>query len=495
MGREEGDVAQASPGAPRQPGPRLAGALGWSSLAVLGRQASQIVAALVLARVLGPASYGVISAATVFVTFTTLLLDQGLAPAVVQRPGIDRTTVRAVATLNLLMALLLAGATLLLADGIAAFFNAPPLADLLRVLSISLLLKGAAITPRAWAMRHLRFRDLAVVDIGGGLVGAGVGIVAALTLESFWAMAWQVLATDVVVLGVLVALGHGQLPSRHLSLTFPLLPFSLRVFGTNALAFFSRNSDNILVGRYLGVSSLSLYSMAYRILVVPVQFVGQTVNRAVFPTLASVADDPLATHAVVSRATNVLAFAAVPPMALAAVAAPELVRVALGEEWIGAAPVLTILCVAGARETVFQVTHSLMRAQGRGRLMLRYEIGATVVQVAGIVAGLTWGIVGVAIGFTVAGFLLTPVLMLIQRRLSGRTLTEQVRQLLPVLHVSAWGCAAYALVGLLAMNELATLVLGAAAFLAAAAAALLVFHRRLWRQLRQGWRDRSKGSR
>ena len=76
----------------------------WSAIAVFGRQASQIVSALVLARVLGPETYGVISAATVYVTLTTLVLDQGLAAALVQRPVISRSLPGAVATANLLTA-------------------------------------------------------------------------------------------------------------------------------------------------------------------------------------------------------------------------------------------------------------------------------------------------------------------------------------------------------------------------------------------------------
>ena len=95
-----------------RPGPAAAGSGGssvrWSAIAVLGRQISQLLAALVLARVLGPDHYGVISAATIYVTLTTLVLDQGMAAALVQRPVISRALPGAVATANLLTAVVLA---------------------------------------------------------------------------------------------------------------------------------------------------------------------------------------------------------------------------------------------------------------------------------------------------------------------------------------------------------------------------------------------------
>src|SRR4051794_16109228 len=101
----------------------------WSMAAVIGRQVSQMICALVLARLLGPETYGVISAATVYVTFTTLLLDQGLAAAIVQRPRLTRLTPGAVATANLLCGLVLAAVTVLTAPLVAAFFRAPDLTD------------------------------------------------------------------------------------------------------------------------------------------------------------------------------------------------------------------------------------------------------------------------------------------------------------------------------------------------------------------------------
>ena len=76
----------------------------WSLAAVVGRQVPQLVAALVLARILGPQSYGIVSAASLYVTLTALLLDQGLAAAVVQRPTLHRDVPGAVATVNVLSA-------------------------------------------------------------------------------------------------------------------------------------------------------------------------------------------------------------------------------------------------------------------------------------------------------------------------------------------------------------------------------------------------------
>lgn len=449
----------------------------WSMVAVLGRQISQMACALVLARLLGPATYGVISAATVYVTFTTLLLDQGLAAALVQRPRLSRWTPGAVASANLLCGAALGLVTVLAAPLVAGFFRSPDLTDLLRVLGVGLLIKALAITPRAINLRLMRFKIIGIADIAGGVLGAAAGITAALLGASIWSMAAQVIITDSVIAILLLVRTHGTRPNRHLGELREILPFSLRLFGSNALAFASRNLDNVLVGRFLGVTSLSLYSMAYRVLVIPVQMIGQTVNRVTFPMFSRLADDRERLGRSVLKVVELLSFATIPGMLLLAVAAPELIQVVLGSKWIETAPVLTVLAVAGARETVFSITQSLMRAHGAGKLVLRYELVATAVQLTGIIVGLRFGLIGVALGYTIAGFLLSPVMLIIQRHLSGVPVRALLGRMLRPLHASLWGVVGYLALGQLGWSDPMMLLVGIPLYLVLAGIVVFVAHR------------------
>lgn len=481
-GADQVPVDQGSTGASRRPG-GLAGAFGWSAFSVVGRQASQIVFALYLASLIGPDKFGVVSAATVYATLTTLVLDQGLSAALIQRPRLEPGVAGTVATFNLVMGLTLAVATWGLAPLVSTFFDAPELTQLLRVLGVGLILKAVAINPRAMLMRDVRFQTIGTSDVIGGVLGAVAGVVAATQGAEYWALVWQVLVTDAVVAIILLATNPGGRPNLRFRNVAELLPFSLRVFGARSLAFLSRNTDNILVGRYLGVAQLSAYALAYRALSMPVQLVGQTVSRVTFPALSRMSEEREPLGPTVLRITELLTVASVIPMTFVAVAAPELVHVVLGPEWESAIPVLSILAIAGARETVVQVTHSLMRALGKGRLILWYEVGATSCQLAGIAIGLKWGIVGVATGFLVAGLLLTPVLLVIQYRLTGITLAEQVATVGPFVHAVSWAAGTYLFIRWAGAGELSTLVGGLCAYLSVAIAVLWIAHRPTLRRL------------
>lgn len=475
--RQDAAARNSDPSEPQFQGKTAVQGVRWSLLGVLSRQGMQILSALILARILGPSSYGIISAASIYVTFVSLLLDQGLSAALVQRPSLDRWMAGAASSLNITMSVVIAAATWFLAPVLAGFFHAPELTLVLQLLAFALPLKALAITPRAMLSRALRFGGIAWSDMVGAASGAVAGVVAALMGASYFAIVYQVVVTDLLVAIILLVFCRGPVPNLHFRSVVPLLAFSLNVFATNFLAYFSRNVDNILVGRFLGITSLSLYGMAYRVLVVPVQLVGQTVNRVMFPAFSRMAHDRELVRQNLLNATRILAMAVIPVMVLVACAAPHLVAVVLGQEWMPAAPLISILALGGARETIFYITPTLMKGMGHARLNLGYEIVAALMQVGGIVIGLQFGIVGVAIGLTAAGFLLSPVLLLIQAKMCGIRIRSQLGALLPATHASLWGAAAYLAVALAPLPDILVIVLGMLSFAAIALLVLFLFHR------------------
>lgn len=496
----------AQPPGPPTPGPRMPGPLAaesvagestasetesgtrktargvrWSFGAVLARQGFQILSAVILARILGPQSYGVIASATIYISLVALILDQGLSAALIQRPEVNRRVAGATVTLNILMSALLGAATWFAAPWVSDFFNVSELEPILQVLAFAIPIKALAITPRAMLSRDLRLHQVGASDIAAAAAGSAAGISAAFAGAGPWSMVYQVVVTDVVCGVALIAASKGPLPNFSFRSVVPLLKFSFSVFATDSLAYFSRNLDNILVGRFLGVAALSLYGMAYRILVMPVQLIGQTVNRVMFPAFARAAREPALVAEKLVAATRILAISAIPLMVYVACAAPVLVNFVLGPDWMPAAALVSVLAIGGARETVFYITPSLMKGLGQGRLIIRYEILAAVVQVGGIVIGLQFGLLGVAAGYVAAGFVLTPVLLRIQKSLTGVTARSQLATIFPGAHAAVWGAGAYGILSLAHPGDAGMLFGGLGVFLASTLASLWLFHRRMFK--------------
>ena len=152
-------------------------------------------------------------------------------------------------------------------------------------------------------------------------------------------------------------------------------------------------------------------------------------------------------------------------MALVSAAAPQLIQVLFGPEWLPAVQIVQVLALTGALQTVYQPTTApLILGLGHARLNLRYAWLTTLVSTVGIVGGLPFGAFGVAVGYTIATVLLIPVEWLIRRRLLGITLRGQAAMLWPGVHVAIWTAAAYLLIAtIVPVHELALLMLGAPA--------------------------------
>ncbi|MBB2958445.1 lipopolysaccharide biosynthesis protein [Pseudoclavibacter helvolus] len=438
-------------------------AVKWNAYGLIGRQVILLVASVLLARIIGPTSYGIVAQAAVYITFTSLLLDQGLSSALISKRDLQPRTIGAVAMLNIVMGLVLCGLTLLLSAQLAGALRTPELAPVLVALACFLPIKAGAIVPRLLLMRDMKFKPLAVAEIVSAFVGSMAAIGFALGGFSFWAVVLQYIVTDILLTIMLTISARPPLPNFRFNHLGAVAGFGLRVFGGNFLSFLARNVDTIMVSREFGATSAGYYGFAYKILMTPLQMVGQAVTRVLFPAIAKSRHDIKRVRGLVSDSTSMIALVSFPGMALVAISAPSWILGVMGAEWLPAVAIVQVLAVTGARQAVTTLNAPILLGMDRSDLHLVFNIIASVVQVAGILAGLAWGPLGVAVGYTAAGFLLMPLVYSVQRRAAGITAWAQIKAVLPALHGTAWASAVAILIGILLEGQFWLIVLSAQA--------------------------------
>lgn len=438
--------------------------LKWSVIGLVGRQGVVSVVAIALARLLGPEAYGVVAQATIYITLTTLLLDQGVAAALTSMGELSRRAVGAAASLNIFLAVVLGGATYGLAPAVSSFFSEPSLVPILRVLGIGLVLKAIAIVPRMLLARVLNFRAIALSDCAGALLGGVVAIALALRYESYWALIAQTVGMDLVVALLLVWRARPPVPNLAVSEVPRILAFGGRVFASNALAFAASNSDSTLIGRSFGPSALAPYSLAYQVLKLPVLMTGQMISRVLLPIVARRRHLGMQLDDLVGRAIRGVSAITFPLMTLFAVSAPLLVPTVLGPGWSDAIPLIAIFALSGARQSITTLNTPILFGLGHAGKQLRFSVVAATTQVCAIVIGLNWGVVGVAVGYTTAGFLLGPLSAYYLRSLAGLSYVDQFKSVAAAGHSCAWMALAYFAVSMpLNVSDGARLALGVAA--------------------------------
>lgn len=434
----------------------------WNAIGVAAKTVLVAVISILIARLLGPQAVGTVGQAQVFVLLTSLVLEQGMAAALIQKSEVDRALVRAAAGLNLTVAFLLGVVLIGLSSVIAAFFRNPVLAPLVVVLGAGLVLKGWAVVPRAMLMRELDFKGVTTADVTGTVIGGAVGLVAALSGLGVWSLVLQVLTSDVLTSTLFNARAGWTAPSLRFTALRSTIGFSSRVFGANLVSYFSRNSDNILIGRVYGASALAYYSLAYRVLLAPVQTLGRTIVQVLFPHMARASGDRDRVAAAVLKCFRTLAVIVFPIMTVIAVSAPQSVPAALGPSWTPAIAPLMVLAFTGARQSLAALNAPVLLAAGRADLHLRYSFFTSAVQVTGIAAGLPFGILGVAWGYTIAGVILTPFTARLVRRYTDLRYGQIGAALLAPLHGCVWVVAVYLTFTLVGLPPWPTLLIGGA---------------------------------
>ena len=340
---------------------------------------------------------------TVLVQFVSSIADLGFEEALVQRRRLDEVHRSSVFWTMLLTGGALAAATLLAAPWIASFYGVPELRRLAAMLSVIFVLRAFGTVPRALIARRLDFRSLTRIEC---VAAAAAGTCAI-------ALAWRGYGVESLVAQLLVDEGLGSLlllraggwrPRRELRLAAlgDLLGFGVYRVATRALGYWSQHIDDLLVGKFLGGSPLGLYNRAFTLMRGPVMNVSRAIARATFPSLSLIQDDRERVRSVYLRTSGAVALATV-PMCLGLLACAEpLVVGLLGPQWRQAVPLLRILSVAGALQSVATLSSSLYLSQGRTDLHLRLNLFQNLVTTAGVATGLHWGVTGVALGYTLA---------------------------------------------------------------------------------------------
>ncbi|MDH3752673.1 MAG: lipopolysaccharide biosynthesis protein [Acidimicrobiia bacterium] len=370
----------------------------WTLPGLMSQQVARMIAAILIARIIGPGDYGIVTQGVLFMTLSAIFLDLGVGAAVIQRQNLDDKDEGTAVTLNLVMATAVVAASQLLAHPLANFFETPELENVVRILSLTFLARGLTVVPLAMLVRGMRFRTLGLVEAPTAIIGAIAGVTAAVMGASYWSFVIQVVTHDALLLVVLLAIDRrGLRPGWSRRSAGDLVPFSLHMFGVQVLGFITRNGDDALVGRYRGATELGLYALSYRTILIPLQVLGNATNRLTFPAFSRLATEPLKAARYHTKVVRIVSATIFPAMTLVIVNAPLGIPLLFGDDWVGAVRPTQLLSVTAALGLISQSAHStLVLGMGKSGWLLRWQMFTTPAHMISYVIGLHWGIVGVA---------------------------------------------------------------------------------------------------
>jgi O-antigen/teichoic acid export membrane protein len=202
----------------------------------------------------------------VFVALVGAISGFGISGAVIQIRVLEPAHLSSGFWLSLLTGFLLYVIIYACAPYFAPFYDEPEIEYVLLCLGLIGIIQAAEAVPHALLNRNFRFRYLAFISILSTLVGGAVGITMAVNGYGVWALVAQQLSLA-VVRTVLTWFGAGWIPA--FGINWPqlknLLSVSLYLMGSTLANTVSRQTDNLLVGTFLGARDLGMYSIGFKL--------------------------------------------------------------------------------------------------------------------------------------------------------------------------------------------------------------------------------------
>jgi PST family polysaccharide transporter len=398
----------------------------------------QLVVVAVLARLVSPADFGVVSAALIVIGISSMFSRLGLGPALVQRPELERRHIDTAFSTSVLMGLGLGGLVWLGAGLAAEFFRTPGVEPVLRALAFVFPLQGLAAVAGSLMMRELRFRWMANIDVISYGIGYGaIGITLALLGLGVWALVLGQIAQLLIKTAILLSGQPPRLRSLPERRAFRELMYFSGGFTLAKVANqLAQQGDYLMVGRFLGPSALGYYGRAYHLMSAPAGGFGTILDSVLFPMMARVQTDEKRLASAYRRGITLIALVVLPASAALVVLAPEMIHVLLGPRWTPVIVPFQILAAGMLFRTSAKLADSLTRATGAVFRRAWRQIVYAALVIGGAWVGQQWGIVGVAWGVLLA--LAVNFVMMVQLSMSeaGMAVSQVWRAHVPALLIT-----------------------------------------------------------
>jgi PST family polysaccharide transporter len=408
-------------------------ALTWSGAIQSSQYGFQFLISVVLARLLTPVDFGLIGMVMVLTGFAARFSDLGMGAALVQKLEVTEEQTDSVFWINIMIGAGLTALFMLTAPLIAWFYKEPGLVSLTRVLALIFIFHAFGNVHRVVLQRRLDFKRIAQVEVSALLLGGVLAIGMALMGFGVWSLVAQPLVNGLTtsILFWLLVDWRPEFRFRPGKIK-ELTSFAFHLMGFDFFNYWVRQFDNILIGWKLGSAPLGLYSRAYNLMVFPVSRLGGLISRVMFPALSAIQEDRQRVKRVYLQVTRGIALITFPLMVGMLVVADNFMLTVFGRQWMGAVPVLELLCVAGLFQSIGTTVGWIYTSQGRTDIMFKWGVAAGVVRITSFVIGVHWGIVGVAAAVVISGLVLWIPSWIIPGRLIELRFGEMAKNVLPL---------------------------------------------------------------
>lgn len=414
-------------------------ALIWSFADLMANHGIQFIIQIILARLLLPEHFGLIGMIVVFIALSNAVVDSGFSQALIRDQHTTQVDYSTVFYFNLGMSFVSYAGLYVCSSYISNYFNQPQLIDILRVMSIVVIINAVAIIQRVMLMKKVDFRTITKISVIASTTSGILTIIVAVLGFGVWSLVINMLSLQLIQ-SLLLFIYNKWMPSFTFSYRSfrRFFGFSFKLLISGLIDTIYNNIFSLIIGKYYSTRQLGYYTNALKFRDIASHSIASTVQRVTYPILSSVQDDDIRLKMGFRKIIQSVAYINFPALlGLAAVAEPVF-YILFGEKWMPSVIYFQLLCVAGALYPLHALNLNILQVKGRADLFLMIEIYKKIVLTVLLVLfiSLKTGILGLIFAAVINSY----ISLLINIYFSGKqinySLMEQLRDLTPSFLIS-----------------------------------------------------------
>jgi O-antigen/teichoic acid export membrane protein len=353
----------------------------WTSSSTVFITIFEFVKLTILARLLMPIDFGLMGMLMVFIGFAQTFADLGISNAIIHKQEASKEQLSSLYWLNIIISLILFVLLLWASQFVADYYREPRLKEMMLFVALVFPITAIGQQFQILYQKELNFKIIAYIEIWTSVISGMAAIYLAYHGQGVYSLIWSQLITAAVKSFALAVMGWKRFRP---SLVFKLnaikgfLNFGLYQMGSRSVNYFSANVDYLFIGRYLGADLLGIYTLAYKLVVVPLVKITPNLTRVAFPVFSKKQNDDVALNRGYLEVIKVLAVAIFPVLIGIAVTAPVFIPVIYGIKWTQAIPLIQILAVVGIVKALGTPTGSILLAKGHANISFYYNLSMAI---------------------------------------------------------------------------------------------------------------------
>ena len=430
----------------------------WNALEKFGNQGLQFIIGVILARILSPNDYGLVGILLVFIAISQIFVDSGFTKALIQKNDKSQNDLSTAFTFNLGIAIVLYAILWFSAPIIANFYNENALVNLLRTLSLILIINAFFSIPNTILTIDLEFKKIAAINSISVVISGSVSIYLAYKGYGVWSLVIQYLLRAFINL-VLFSIKSKWTFKLYFSFTSFKVLFS---FGSNLLLSSLLNVlidkfSSLFIAKSISTKELGFYTRGIQFPDIAIGTLGSVLDTVLLPTLAKTKDIAILKEQM-TKIIRLLSLFTLPIVVILIILSKQIILLLLTDKWLPVVPIMQLFCISRFFTNLISVNTNLLYVLNKANLVLQQHYLKIIIRICLILIALPYGIVYIALAEVISAIIHLIINTYYPGKLISLGTRTQVKIISPFIIIGLIMYVALAYVNLLIDNNILNII-------------------------------------